>query len=507
MRAFKPVHGAVAAGHPVAAEAAAEILADGGNAFDATIAALWTACVVEPVLASPGGGGFLMARGDTGPVALYDFFVDTPGVKRPQDAIEFTEIQADFGTATQSFHIGAGASATPGFVPGLFAVHGERGRLPMRRLVEPAVRAARDGVAITPFQAYLAEVVAPILTWTEEARALFAPDGALIKADALFRNHDLADALEAIGSEGARLATEGEIAAAMAQMTQEAGHLQREDLARYAPARREPLLRRLAGWNVALNPPPALGGALIAAMLAEVDHRAVRDASSFALAVDRIDRHWRIVPADPYRLLGETNPDQYLMNQSGSVNYGGIATRGTTHVSVVDEDGNIAAATVSNGEGNGRIVPGCGFMLNNMLGEEDVNPGGFHTWRPKHRLASMMAPTIASRVDGSLLALGSGGSNRIRTAVLQVLMRRLRDEKKLKDAVEAPRLHVEKGHCDFEDFFAGDIRQALAAAFRHHRAWPERNLFFGGVHAVERNPRGRFSAAGDPRREGASRIV
>ncbi len=500
----RSVSGAVAAGHDLCAEAATEILAEGGNAFDAAIAALWTACVVEPVLASPGGGGFLMARSETGPVSLYDFFVNTPRRKRPQDALEFERVEADFGTTTQTFHIGAGAAATPGFVPGLFAIHAERGRLPMQRLTEPAVRAARDGVIVTPFQAYLAEVVAPILTWSQETRALYAPGGALLKDGDRFANPALADTLDIVGREGVRIVTEGEIAAAMAEATREAGHLERADFSAYAVERRSPVMRRSFGWQVALNPPPALGGALIAAMLDEVALQRTGDPATLALAIDRIDRHWRIVPTDPYRLLSQTDPDHYHADGVGS---GGITTRGTTHVSVVDEDGNIAAATVSNGEGNGRIVPGCGFMLNNMLGEDDVNPAGFHMWQPGQRLSSMMAPTLASRSDGTLVALGSGGSNRIRTAILQVLALRLRDGMPLQEAVVAPRLHVERGHCDFEDQFPGDARKALRAAFRDHRAWGEQSLYFGGVHAVERTARGRFTAAGDPRRAGSARIV
>ncbi|PLX38159.1 MAG: gamma-glutamyltransferase [Hyphomicrobiales bacterium] len=496
MNRSRSTRGAVAAGHVACVDAAAEILADGGNAFDAAIAALWTSCVVEPVLASPGGGGFLMARPAAGAVMLHDFFVDTPGRKRHEDDIEFTEIHADFGTATQAFHIGAGASATPGFVPGLFAVHEELGSLPMRRLAEPAVRVARDGVAMTAFQAFLAEVVSPILTWTAEARALFAPDGELLKTGALYRNPDLADTLDVLSREGLRFATEGELAGAMAACCSEAGHLTQADIAGYRVARRDPLMRKLGSWQVALNPPPSLGGALIATMLSDLEQRGEPGPAALAAAVDRTDRHWRVAPTDPYRLLGA----------SGGKKSAGVASRGTTHVSVVDEDGNVASATVSNGEGNGRIVPGCGFMVNNMLGEEDVNPGGFHRWTPGHRLASMMAPTIAADKEGALLAVGSGGSNRIRTAVLQVLSRRLREGQPLEEAVTAPRIHVEKGHCDFEDFFSSDERHALVSAFPDHRAWAEQSLFFGGAHSAERSRRGGFSAVGDPRREGAARV-
>ncbi|MBB4304316.1 gamma-glutamyltranspeptidase/glutathione hydrolase [Rhodobium orientis] len=489
-------YGAVAAGHGVTAAAAEEILAEGGNAFDAAIAALWTACVAEPVFASPGGGGFLMARPAAGALTLYDFFVDTPLKKRPEDDIEFAEILADFGTATQAFHIGAGAAATPGFVPGLFAVHAAHGRVPMKRLVEPAIRAAREGVTVTAFQAFLFKVVSPILIWTAPARAVFSPNDKLLEEGAPYRNPDLADVLDEIGREGERFAREGELAAAMLGETREAGHLTREDLVSYEVARREPIRRKLPGWEIALNPAPSMGGTLIAAMLSARDPLRRPDALALAEAIDATDRRWREAPTDPGRLLGTAQP---LV--------AGLATRGTTHVGVVDREGNVAAVTVSNGEGNGRIVPGCGFMLNNMLGEEDVNPGGFHRWATGARLSSMMAPTVAVSGAGDLVALGSGGSNRIRTAVLQVLIHRLEKGLDLEAAVTAPRMHVEKGHLDFEDFFGEEARTALMEAFRDHRAWPEPSLFYGGVHSVERRADGAFAGSGDPRREGVFKVV
>ena len=166
----------VAAGHALTASAAAEILADGGNAFDAAIAGTCMAFVAEAVFASPGGGGFLMARrAGSDAVKLFDFFVETPLKRRPANEVEFFPIHADFGPATQEFHIGLGASATPGAAQGLFAMHEALGRLPMKRLVEPAVRAARPGFPLTSFQAYLFTVIAPILKESEGAREIFAP--------------------------------------------------------------------------------------------------------------------------------------------------------------------------------------------------------------------------------------------------------------------------------------------------------------------------------------------
>lgn len=490
--------GAVAAGHELTADAAAMILRDGGSAFDAAIAGLWMACVCEPVFASPGGGGFFMAQPANAKMPhLFDFFVETPKIKPDAGDLDFSAILTDFGTTTQEFHIGAGASAAPGFVSGLFTVHEQLGRIPMRRLAEPAMEAARAGLVINAFQARLFRIVEPILTWSEAARALFAPGGKLIEAGAPFRNRDLADAIEAIAREGPRIATQGEIARAMLASNDTGGALRKDDLSAYRTVRREPLVAELARQRIFLNPPPSCGGALVADMLARLARHAERPVSARLMAaiIDRTDRSWRASGRDIGRFLGQPAAASQVRG------------RGTTHISVIDADGNAAAVTVTNGEGNGRVVPGCGFMLNNMLGEEDLNPNGFHAWRPGERLASMMAPTLMRGADGALCALGSGGSNRIRTAIFQVLARLVAGERHLAAAIDAPRLHVEAGHLDFEDFFREEERGALVGDFDDHLAWSERSMFFGGAHAVRRAPAGGLEAAGDPRRAGVAVIV
>ncbi len=493
-RTFK---GAVAAGHRLTAETAANILREGGNVFDAAIAGLWTSCVVEPVLSSIGGGGFLMARDAGGTARLFDFFVQTPGRYRPDYDIELASVLADFGTATQEFHIGAGSSATPGFVPGLFAVHARLGRIPMRRLTEQAVEIAKNGFKITPFQAFLLEVVAPIYQWSDPVRALFCKDGALPKAGSMFHNHDLAGAIEAIGREGVGIATEGEIARAMAKST-EAGCLRMDDFARYRVEDRAPLQAKFAGHALHLNPPPSCGGTLVGDMIARLPGGGspVPDIVAYAEAIAATDRKWRKANCD----IGDFTRDNRFASHR-------TTTRGTTHISVVDAQGNAAAVTVSNGEGNGHLVPGCGFMVNNMLGEEDLSPAGLHQWDEDVRMASMMAPTICTKGTRSVTALGSGGSNRIRSAVFQVLCRMFREGLAAEVAVTASRVHVERGHLDFEDTGGEEAKANLQSAFPDHRLWAEPNLFFGGAHLVHLDSETGIEAAGDPRRGGFAIIV
>lgn len=490
-----PNKGAVAAGHFATARAAAQILNHGGTAFDATLAALAAACVCEPVLASPGGGGFLMAMGaeDTTPV-LIDFFGHSPRKQRASlDNLEFASVFADFGTARQEFHVGRGATSTPGFIAGMAAIHDRFATMPLSDLMAPAVALARAGVEVTPFQAFLFDVVSPILVYSPSARGLFAPDDNLLKSGDLLINRGLADFFEMVGQEGVECCVTGAGAEAMLEGQEEFGHLTPLDLARYRVEAREPLMLGLKDCEVFLNPPPSAGGAMIAAMLDGINRAGLDRADAMARADHLRNTH----DGDPISIL-----DAAGIEHGTTVVHAGPSTRGTTHVSVIDAAGNAAAATVSNGEGSGHLAGPFGFMPNNLLGESDLMPHGFHRWQPDARLASNMAPTLLRHADGRISALGSGGSNRIRTAVFQVITRLVRDGLDPDSAVTAARLHIENGHLDFEDLLDASTRNSLADRFPDHRAWPGRNLFFGGCHVVERAADGTFTGAGDPRRAG-----
>ena len=337
--------GVVAAGHELTVAAAAEILEEGGNAFDAALAGAFMTFVAEAVFASPGGGGFLMARrAGIDHAALFDFFVETP-LKRRREDVAFFPIHADFGPAQQEFHIGQGSSATPGAISGLFAIHEALCKLPMKRLVEPAVRAARAGFPLSEFQAYLFTVIAPILTASESVKRIFAPGGTLMRAGETFRNEELGECLDWVAEDGARLFVDGDVGRAIvAEQLSGGGHLTRDDLARYRTALREPLTWKHHGATVALNPPPAASGALIAYGLAYLEATAraggAIDAHALRRAMEAMnearDKHGDGLAG---RLAGGL-----LARELSEARRHAAAYRGTTHVSVIDADGNAAAA-------------------------------------------------------------------------------------------------------------------------------------------------------------------
>jgi len=503
----------IAAGHRLTAEAGSEVLEAGGTAADAAVAGALMAMVAEPVLAGLMGGGFAMIRPDDGAAELMDAFVSTPGVKRPMDEIDFRAIEADFGTATQEFHIGAGAIAAAGLARGLWELHARHGRMPFAALAEPAARAARSGVEITPFQARLGEIVAPILAAGPAARALYCADGAPLGAGAVFRNPELADVMEEFAREGPRFVQEGEVAGAVLSLAEAGGHLGAADLSGYRVAWRRPALARRGGAEIALNPPPSLGGTLIAFSLALLgpEPGAAEIARAFeATAAGRsaagLDRDAHAGAA----ALAEPGLVARYRAEIATLAARPAARRGTTHISVIDAKGLGVALTLSNGEGCGLIAPGTGIMPNNMLGEADLLPDGFEAWVPGQRLASMMAPLVADLGEGRRAVIGSGGSNRIRTALAQVLLRLVDQGERLDAAIGAPRLHVEGAGPAVVDFEAAGLaegaRAALLEAYPQARPWPERSMFYGGVHGVMRGPGGDIEAAGDPRRGGAAII-
>ncbi len=476
--------GVVAAGHQLTATAGAEILRRGGNATDAAIASMAMACVCEPVLASIGGGGYAMTRDADGRLSLIDFFPRTPLERRQSGTEGMRVIHADFGTATQAFRIGPATVATPGFIAGLHELASHGAGLPLTDLFTPAISAAREGVTVSRFSHFLSTVVEPILTATEPARALFAPDGTMLPEGALLVNPGLADALTALATSDP---IDNPVVAAILETQQADGNLTDGDIRGYRAVTRPPLTVKVGQSLVHLNPYPAAGGILVDHSLAQIDSADPIDLADAFLATGRA----RAAATDS---LGRLDPAL-------------LRSQGTTHISVIDADGNACSVTVSNGSGNGDLVDGFGFMLNNILGEDDLNPAGPGAWPTGTRLSSMMCPTIIEAPDGAVVALGSGGSNRIRTAITQVVAQLCFTDADLAEAVEAPRLHVEGEHLDFEDLFARDVTDRLRDRFDDHLAWPRRDLFYGGVHSVRRGSDGALSGHGDPRRDGAAVVV
>jgi gamma-glutamyltranspeptidase/glutathione hydrolase len=485
--------GVVAAGHPLSAEAGAAVLRAGGNAVDAALAAMLTSFAAEPLLTGLGAGGYMLVVPPGGEPQLLDFFVEVPGRGADHDArAELVPVSVSFGDAVQVFNAGAASVGAYGMPHGICAASERFGTMPLPELVAPAAALARGGVALTAEQAYVIEILEGICRLTPEVEAIFAPAGRLLGEGDTLVQAELADTLELLAAEGARPFYEGEIARAVADLlSAHGGLLTRADLSAYETVTRRPVRAAYRGREVLSNPPPSAGGTLIAYALALLEAGGASAPTPAQLVAAMSAAQAERTPQFLDGLAQEGFLDRFLAARLGS----------TTHVSVIDGDGGACSVTSSNGEGAGIVVPGTGIHLNNMLGEQDLNPLGFHRFPPGRRLPSMMAPTVVLRDGRPELVLGSAGSNRIRSAVLQTIVAVVDHGLSAGEAVRAPRLHFEDGIVYAEPGAETAALEADGVALAPFRAL---NLFFGGVQAVERAADGTLSGGGDPRRGGAA---
>jgi gamma-glutamyltranspeptidase / glutathione hydrolase len=468
--------GVVAAGHPLSAEAGAQVLREGGNAVDAAVCAALASFAVESPLTGLGAGGFMMIH-DGGETTLLDFFVAAPGRGGVERGAELVPVQVHFDVETvQTFYVGPVSCGVPGTAAGLEQALRRFGTMPLAELVKPGARLAREGAPVNHEQAYILDILEPIHTRLPGTRELYAPDGRTLREGELFRFAELADALERFGADGAEPFCRGEIAGALsAFVIERGGTLGEADFAGYEVIEREPIRASFRGTEVLTNPPPSSGGTLIAYCLGLLEK------------------------------AGESSgPEQLVAAMEAANAARGDLLGSTTHISALDRSGMCANVTCSNGSGSGVLVPGTGVILNNMLGEEDLNPLGFHSIPPGRRVTSMMAPTVVLR-DGEIeLGIGSAGSNRIRSAILQTIVRTVEQGMGADEAVRAPRLHFEDGVVQAEPGIDEKALARIEARGTPVLRRPEINLFFGGTQAVARERQsGRLSGGGDPRRGGA----
>jgi gamma-glutamyltranspeptidase/glutathione hydrolase len=472
------MRGVVAAGHPVTAEAGADVLRAGGNAVDAALAAMMMAFAAEPWLTSLGAGGYMLVGAPGGKDVLLDFFVEAPGRGGGAgDPAALIAVDVSFGDAVQVFHVGASSCGTYGMPAGICEAHRRWGTVPLADLAKAAAAAARSGVPVNAAQAYVFEILAGIAATSPECRAALEIEGRPPREGDIVAQPELADALERLAADGAAPFYTGDIAAAVsAWITDRGGQLSAADLAAYAPVAREPVRAAYRGREVVTNPPPSSGGILIASALDELD----------------------TAPGPPSlpRLLAALQHAQDLRTPEFLARLGS-----TTHISVLDGEGWACSVTSSNGEGSGVVVPGTGLHVNNMMGEQDLSPLGFFTHPPGRRLPSMMSPTLVRR-DGEVeVVVGSAGSNRIRSAIIQVISRIVDEGLDPQAALDAPRVHWENGVTFCEP---GIDVAPLEAEGREVSRFRALNLFFGGAQCVSRGSDGLLRGGGDPRRGGTA---
>jgi gamma-glutamyltranspeptidase / glutathione hydrolase len=515
------MRGAVAAGHPLTAEAGASVLREGGNAVDACIAAAFVSWVAESPLTGPGAGGFMLVhRAADRSTRVLDHFVTVPGLGlRRQGGAEMESVEVDFTQdSSQVFRIGGASCAVPGAAAGLGQAHRLFGTLPWRVLFEPAIELARVGVVLTRPQAYLHALLDLILRHTDEGRAIYGRDGERLVAGDRLLMADLAQTLERLAEHGAADLSQGELAHAVSRHVQErGGEITLRDLAEYRVIRRRPIEVPFFGHDFASNPPPSTGGILIGLGVRLLDRLGLAGPPGSAEAMAQlveIMREQEAARAGSFRreLYRGGLPRRLYEDGALLATVERVASRvpaverGTTHISVVDGRGNAASLTASTGAGSGIIVPGTGIHLNNMLGEFEVAATGGIP-RPGVRFTSGMAPSLVIRDGRPRLVVGSAGSLRLRGAIFQIVVNVVGHGLGVAEAIERPRIHLDERHVQCEGGNDPAELDRLASWGYDLVRWRRRNLFFGGAAAVEFREDGSLAAAGDPRRGGHGVVV
>ena len=507
-----PSHVAVAGTGPLAVDAGLTAVRAGGNAVDAAIAAMCVAMTTEPGVVSPMGGAFVTIWPAHGEPETIDGNVEMPGrgVDSGRLGQGLREIHLSYGGGITIFG-GYGSAALPGALSALQLAHDRHGSGAWSQAIEPAEQAARDGFRLGAAAAsYLALTTDSLFGWDPNTHAaMTGADGTPLRAGDLIIDTDLADSWARIAAHGAGDIYTGELAGAIAAACAAGGGLiTAQDLAAYRPIVRTPLRQQLGAWDLATNPPPSVGGPMLAVMLSEAARR-----GSFSWA-DTIEVQRRVLSyrSEVHDFSDDLEEDGYTMleevRRSGLQ---GLNTSGSTaHVSAVDSDGLACAITASSGYSSGATVPGTGLLLNNCLGEPELNRLGLHVLAPGTRLASNMAPSVARHRHGDVLAIGSPGADRITTALMQVLTRYCLMGMPLGEAIAAPRVHVrvvrgEQTRVEYERDPA--IAAAIAAAGLPGKEHEPQAMFFGGVGGAARSASGVLFAAGDPRREAATGVA
>jgi gamma-glutamyltranspeptidase/glutathione hydrolase len=492
-------HAAVATASPYATQVGLRVLQDGGNAADAAVAIAFALAVAKPQSGNIGGGGF---------AAYYD------AASRGVWTIDFREVSP--AAAKQTARNGVVSAAVPGTVAGLAALHERFGSKKWEPLLGPAIALARKG---TKIDAELANAIKV----AKQERKIDPFAGGSVDAGATLVQSDLASTLERIAVNGAREFYDGETARHIVEDGRNAGGIiSLRDLREYKPVWRAPMRIAFRGLDIYTVAPPSAGGLMIGSMLkilggldlrtngvhliAEAERRAALDRDKYLgdpafarvpvrdLLSDERASQWR-ASINPKR----STPTVTLTEPAGAVS----ESAHTTHFSVVDALGNVAAVTVTLGDdlGSGFVVPGCGFLLNNSMKDfsSSASPNAVEGTK---RMASSMSPVIVLRDGKPFMALGTSGGTAIPSIIANVLINVIANRKSLDDAIAAPRYDQQATPEDIA-YEQGRAPKALLDTLTAMGHGIRATEGIGDVQAVMID-RGRLVAVSDPRHGGSA---
>lgn len=465
-------NGMVVSQSDIASRVGVEVLKEGGTAVDAAVATAFALAVTHPTAGNIGGGGFLVYRPAKGDPVAYDFREVGPTGSHPEMWLEDGEY------SFQRHHMSHLSVGVPGTVAGLYLAWQEAGSLPWKRLVQPAVALARDGIVVSHGLAASIARALPRMRRYPASMAVFTRDGEPYQPGDLWRQPDLAASLERIAEQGPDGFYKGRTAQLIvAEMQRGGGLITLEDLAGYRAAKREPIRGTYRGYGILSMPPPSSGGTTLVEMLNILEGYDVGALGFGTTAtLHRMVESMRRAYADRARFLGDPdfNPDlpvDRLVSKAyadelrasidlekASVSVPGqfewpVESLETTHFSVVDKDRNAVSLTYTLewGYGSGIVVPGAGFLLNNEMGDFNAGPGltndqgligtPANLAEPGKRMLSSMTPTILTRDDELFMVTGTPGGRTIINTVLQTILNVVDHGMSAQAAVDAGRIH------------------------------------------------------------------
>lgn len=495
----------------IAAEAGERIAELGGNAVDVAIAALLVSLNTEPGIITVGSGAFATVWPAEGDPETIDGYAEMPGrgLADSRRGGGLREVTIDYGGGVTTF-VGHGSVATPGTVAALWQLADQHGSVPWSVLFGPAIEHTARGFSMPPASyQYLHSAHEAIFGWHEPSYETIHDDsGSLLSVGDTVHVAHLAESLDAIAEDGADVLFGGEIGNLIASDIEAwDGLLTRQDLIDYQALSRRPLTVDFADWRVATNPPPAVGGIGVGALLAAAASRNWTSWDPGTLGewmdIQEAVFSYRKGSLDASDDVGE---DAAALLEAARLDTLASLREApsTVNTAAVDSEGLACAITASSGYGSGVMPPGTGIWLNNSLGEVELNRTGLHALPTGRRLLSNMAPSVSRMNDGSVLAIGSPGADRITSALAQTMVNTMSLGMKLDEAVAFPRVHVEVD--------GGPARVAVEPGLgietdREVRRFDDLDMFFGGVTAASWTPKEGLQAAADPRRTGGTAVT
>jgi len=505
---------AIASESPYTVSVGEQIAEMGGNAVDIAVGSALAATVSEALMCSLGGSAFICIKIPGQQPELIDGADGMPSI--PEERLHTKErawnrVHLAYGDGI-SVNVGHASIAVPGMLRALELAWKRHGSLPWKEVVTPAVELARSGTkANETLVKWLAIAGKAVFFSHKESRESFFPDGKNpLQRGEFYKTPHLDTSLELIAKEGADALYKGDLGQALAkEITANHGYVTFQELSRYEALVRKPIMLHSRGYQMAINPPPAIGGAMVGSMIRMFDSQWSEDMSDrekilaiarcqramFSLRHEEASANWGPDRAD--RILEREWLKKYLQK---------TCSPNTMHMSTATGDGAVVSITMSNGYGSGISIPETGIPCNNSLGEPELNPGGYFNIPPGGRLVSNMSPTVAWHEDGTTLAMGSPGASRITTTIFQGWLRFAYQKMSFEQSVRAPRLHVENINNEFVVQYEPGIDVSLLKDHFKLRPFSEQDMYFGALNIAGCDARGNLHALADKRRHGAQFI-